>query len=179
VGGWFTVDDDARDAGAGAIWADRSVARWCAGICGLGCLIPAVGAVWTRETPSEFLSASAIAAVLAFAALRCADRARHPVIEFGAAGFVLRRWPLPAREMPWNQVRYMALAMSWGWSGYEGAQQLVVERTRPASQRLAAPIVIEPVLGLGPPSSLEALGTRAEQEGGTWPGGPRLAVAMW
>ena len=96
VGGLVSVDDQAPDTDAGAIWADRSIARWCARICGLGCLIPAVGAFWTRDTPTEFWSASAIAAVLAFVALRCADRARRPVIEFGQAGFVIRRWPLPA-----------------------------------------------------------------------------------
>jgi hypothetical protein len=173
VGGLVTVDDEARDTDAGAIWADRSTARWCAGLAGLGCTIAASGAVWTRDTPSELLSASAIAAVLAFVALRCADRSRRPVLEFGAVGFVIRRWPLPGRDMPWSQVRYMALAMSRGYRG--SAPQLVLDATRPASRRLAAPIVIEPVLGLGPPASLEALGGQAEQAGAdvAWRPSPR------
>lgn len=77
--------------------------------------------------------------------------------------------------MPWSQVRYLALAMSWGLGGYAGAQQLVVDATRPAGRRIGAPIVIEPVLGLGPPASLEALGARAEQEGAdvAWRPSPR------
>lgn len=161
---WLGMDQRAEDMVARGIWADRSSARWCTGLAGLGCIVSAVGAGWTSQRPVEFLSASAIAAVLAFVALRCADRSRRPVLEFGGDGLSLRRRPLPTRVTPWDQVRYVALSISRGRSGV-GTRNLVVQTMGRPNQLLTAPLVIEPVLGLGPPASFQALGLRAEAEG--------------